>query len=409
LVRDTPDSQILASLHLFSELRQKNNKSMMNLEILDSHDPRWLKTLQRLRHDVYHLPAYVEIEAKRSQAKAEAILVTEGENCLFIPYLLRNCRDIVGQAATEDFFDVISPYGYAGFLLHEATDNSANFANLAFQQVKQAWRIKGVCAAFMRLHPILDAHCDGLFEAGTFVDNGETVSVDLTLSAAEMWQHTRKGHKSTIKKCEKLDLSVKIVPFSDRIDEFMSIYSETMNRVVAKESYYFDFDYFLALSKLNDRLQLGIVELDRQTICVGLFFECCGIVQWHLGGTRTDFLSYSPSNLLLHHVRLWAKERGNEFLHLGGGIGGSKEDRLYIFKSGFSQQRHQFKTARLIINEEKYQQLVDVRSKLLAISASQLIESGFFPAYRAELAVEEINLTPLHDKSSAPAVLTALV
>jgi Acetyltransferase (GNAT) domain len=357
----------------------------MDVEILEPQSPRWPEILQQLRHDVYHLPEYVEIEAARSNTKAEAIVVTEGSNCLFIPYLLRNCQDILGQIQSgEDYFDVISPYGYPGLLLHESEGSSANFANLALNQVKHALQQKDICAAFFRLHPILSDRFETSFEQDTFIENGETVSIDLTLSEPELWAHTRKGHQSTINKCKRLNLVAKMVPFESYIDEFISIYNETMNRVVAKESYYFDRNYFLELLKLKDKLSLGIVELEHKVICASLFFESCGIVQAHLGGTRTEFLKYSPFNLLLHYVRLWAKERGNVFLHLGGGVGGSKEDRLYIFKSGFSRQRHSFRTARFILDQKKYNYLTELRAKSLSIAPEKLLESQFFPAYRSE-------------------------
>ena len=125
-----------------------------------------------------------------------------------------------------------------------------------------------------------------------------------------------------------------------------------------------------------------IVESESQIICASLFFESCGIVQAHLGGTKTEFLKQSPFNLLLHHARLWAKERGNNFLHIGGGVGGQK-DKLFTFKSGFSKQRHQFFTMRLIIDESKYDYLVSHKAQAKNISVAQLKESNFFPAYRA--------------------------
>jgi Acetyltransferase (GNAT) domain len=359
---------------------------LMNIEVINSHHPRWLEVLQSLHHDVYHLPQYFEIEAKRSGTTPEAIIVTDRDQCLFVPYLLRDCRDILSPSlGGNNFFDVFSPYGYPGFLLSAAAAKSNDFANLALQQVKNVLKSKGVCTAFFRIHPILSDRLIKLFKPGTFIDNGETVSVDLNLSESELWQHTRRGHQSTINKGKRLDLAVRVVPFADHIDEFISIYKETMDRVAASSYYYFGYEYFTELAQLHPQLHLGIVELDQQIICASLFLEHGGIVQAHLGGTRTAFLKYSPFNFLLHHIRLWAKKRGNKFLHLGGGLGGSKEDRLYIFKSGFSRQRHQFRTVRLIINEEKYHQLVEARAKSLAVTPDQLLDSDFFPAYRAEL------------------------
>jgi Acetyltransferase (GNAT) domain len=356
---------------------------MMNVEILDHHNPRWLEVLKNLRHDIYHLPTYFEIEANRSNTKPEAIVITENGNCLFVPYLLRDCHDILNPNQGNGFFDVLSPYGYPGFLLDTSAAGVADFANFALQEAKDVLKSRGVCTAFFRMHPILSDRFDQFFAPGTFVENGETVSINLNLSETDLWRHTRKGHQSTINRGKRLELVVRVVPFADHIDEFLSIYNETMDRVTASASYYFGYEYFDGLLQLGHQIHLGVVELDHQIICASLFFECDGIVQAHLGGTRDAFLPYSPFNLLLHQMRLWAKERGNKFLHLGGGVGGSKEDRLYIFKSGFSRQRHQFKTARFIIDAEKHQYLVHARAEFLGLPPHRLIESGFFPAYRA--------------------------
>lgn len=358
----------------------------MNIEILQpqSSSQRWQEILAQLRHDVYHLPEYVEIEAQRSNAQAEAIVITQGENIFFVPYLLRSCQDLFDLSdLSEDCFDVLSPYGYPGFLWHIEESSLATFLPLALQSLQDTLKSRGVCSAFFRLHPILSSDLHSENESpNLFIDNGETVSIDLTLTENELWAHTRKGHQSTINKCKRLGLESKVVPFEDHIDTFLEIYNETMDRVVAKESYYFGQDYFLELLKLGDRLHLGIVELEGQTICASLFFECGGIVQAHLGGTRTEFLKCSPFNLLLHDMRLWAKERGNTFLHIGGGVGGSKEDKLYTFKSGFSRQRHRFITARFVIDPEKYDHLINLRAQTLGISSTQLLETDFFPAYR---------------------------
>ena len=139
----------------------------------------------------------------------------------------------------------------------------------------------------------------------------------------------------------------------------------------------------LAIMSLGENIHLGIVEVDNEIACASLFFECYGIVQAHLGGTKTKYLHQSPFNFLLHYVRLWAKERGNEFLHIGGGVGGSTTDSLYTFKSGFSRQKHDFLTLKLITNEEKYYHLVNLRAKVLNTQAEALLSSDFFPVYRS--------------------------
>ncbi|MDJ0897401.1 MAG: GNAT family N-acetyltransferase [Xenococcus sp. MO_188.B8] len=354
----------------------------MNVSILDLDNPLWKETLEKLSYDAYHLPEYVALEAKRNHSKPEALLITEADKIFFVPYLLRSCNDLVDTTdPQEEILDAISPYGYPGILLSDGARNSSPFVNHAFKELQQTFQARGICSAFLRFHPILSDGFAEVFPPNSLTPNGETVSIDLNLSSDKIWAQTRRGHQSTINKCKRLGLTARTVTFADYIDEFLSIYQETMDRLGARDNYYFDRDYFTDLLKLGDRLHLIIVESDSQIICASLFFESCGIVQAHLGGTKTDFMKQSPFNLLLHHARLWAKERGNKFLHLGGGVGGNK-DKLFTFKSGFSRQRHKFFTMRLIIDESKYQHLVKNQAQTKNISISQLKESNFFPAYR---------------------------
>jgi hypothetical protein len=349
----------------------------MQTDIIEISDPSWHSTLEKLDFDVYHLPAYLSLEATRTNSHPEAFLLKDKERIFFVPYLLRKYEELV--------FDIISPYGYPGILLNQAAIDSVGFPDFALEEFKKNLAARGACSAFFRLHPILNQGYDRLFAAETLTKNGETVSIDLTLTESEIWAHTRKGHQSTINKGKRLGLVGKMLPLGDYLTEFINIYEETMDRVAAQKSYYFGRDYFEGLLELGERVHLGAIEAEGKIVCASLFFECCGIVQAHLGGTKTEFLKQSPFNLLLHYVRLWAKERGNKFLHIGGGVGGSTEDKLHTFKTGFSRQRHEFFTLRLITDESKYNYLVEARANLLQTSKQAILEQNFFPAYRYTL------------------------
>ncbi|MEL6578795.1 MAG: GNAT family N-acetyltransferase [Cyanobacteria bacterium J06621_12] len=353
----------------------------MNIATLDVNHPSWLTTLEQLPHDAYHLPDYVALDAKRTETIPEAFLLEEGDKIFFAPYLLRSCADI-NQSDDAEVYDVISPYGYPGILMNQAAIDNPEFPDFALQQFRHTLQTRGVCSAFLRLHPILGENFAKVFQSSPLSENGKTVSIDLTLDEGQIWAKTRRGHQSTINKCTRLGFTARTVPYADYIDEFIAIYEETMNRVKARDSYYFSRDYFEGLLKLGSKIHLGVIELSDEIVCACLFFESCGIVQAHLGGTKTEFLKQSPFNLLLHHMRLWAKDRGNQYLHIGGGVGG-KKDNLYTFKSGFSKQRHEFYTLRSVVDSQKYHDLVQIRAKAIAKSVEELEQSQFFPAYRA--------------------------
>ena len=75
--------------------------------------------------------------------------------------------------------------------------------------------------------------------------------------------------------------------------------------------------------------------------------------------------------------RLFTRE-GREILHLGGGLGG-REDSLMLFKAGFSDRRHPFRTWRWIVLPEAYARLAAARA---ARRAGPAPSPDFFPAYR---------------------------
>ena len=355
----------------------------MNVSILDLENPLWKETLEKLSYDAYHVPEYVALEAKRNHNQPEALLISEADKIFFVPYLLSSFNDLMDLTDNqEEVLDVISPYGYPGILLSDAARNSSQFVHNAFNELQQTFQSRGICSAFLRLHPILSDGFSELFPPNSVTNNGETVSIDLRLDTDKIWTHTSTRQRSRINKCKILGLTARTVNFADYMDEFLAIYQETMDRVRAQDFYYFDRNYFTDLLKLGDRLHLVIVESDSQIICASLYFECCGIVQGHLGGTKTEFLKQSPFSLLQHHTSLWAKERGNKLMHIGGGVGGNK-DTLFNYKCGFSRLRHQFFTMRLIIDEAKYDRLVTQKAQAKNISVAQLKESNFFPAYRS--------------------------
>jgi hypothetical protein len=86
--------------------------------------------------------------------------------------------------------------------------------------------------------------------------------------------------------------------------------------------------------------------------------------------------------MTLHQATLWGKARGNRWLHLGGGVGGTN-DTLLHFKAGFSPARFRFLTSRLITHTSHYRQLVEQHARAINTPAETLLASSYFPAYRS--------------------------
>ena len=342
-------------------------------------DPRWVGALEQVPHDVYHTPAYVTAEADRLTAQPAAFLVADGDRVAFVPLLL---RAVPGHAGTA--CDGVSPYGYPGIVYSPAASAQPGFLDDFIDALGTALGEEGVCSAFIRLHPLLTAELPARLRRHAVVDNGVTVSIDLTLSTERLWATMRKGHTNAVNKARRAGFRVEIGRTPDYVEAFTSVYSETVDRLRASAGYDYSADYLRRLIDLDDA-RLAVALLGDDVAAAYLFFERNGIVQMHLGGTRAAYMRPSPSNLLIHSIALWAKARGNHSVHLGGGVGGSGSDSLFTFKSGFSPRRHAFATLRLVIDPDRYDGLVTQRADHLGVPPDVLAASDFFPAYRATI------------------------
>ena len=352
-----------------------------SLQILGTADRRlWMEVLSTVaQHDVYHLPGYHEAAEQAGEGTARLLVFREAGYSIALPVLVRPCGEIDGlEGVPSD--DATSVYGYAGPVSsHE--DPPAPVVESFHAALRESLAELRVVALFARLHPLLpqDRLIAGL---GVTAPTGTTVSIDLTQPPDAQVGAYRQNHRDGIRKLRRL--GAQCLPDTDpaAMDEFVRIYHETMRRVDADPYYLFDRTYFVHLADLlAPALHLFTCRLDDEIIGGGLFFACRGLVQYHLGGTRTEYLGLAPMKLLFDSVREWAVERGMSVFHLGGGVGG-REDSLFHFKAGFSSRRHPFATWRWIIDPERYQELTDRKASWNTRHGVTCASSEFFPAYR---------------------------
>jgi lipid II:glycine glycyltransferase (peptidoglycan interpeptide bridge formation enzyme) len=218
-------------------------------------------------------------------------------------------------------------------------------------------RARGLVSAFFRLHPFLPLPREPFLDFGTLVEHGETVYVDLTQTREDMDGQMRAGHISDVYRLRREGYRVELDAW-DRLDEFIRIYTQTMARHSASPFYFFGDDYFHSLrAALGDRLRLALVLAPGgTTVCGALFMEEGGFLEYHLSGTEEAFVKLGASKLLIVHMRDWAKERGDQLFHLGGGVG-AQADSLFAFKKGFSRLRSSFCSFRMIVDDAAYAEL----------------------------------------------------
>ena len=279
----------------------------MLVDLLVPESPRWVDLLTTMRHDFYHLPKYVAFAARRQDVgEPLAFVAQEGDDRFVMPIIIRPIPPEI--AGGRELFDATCPRGYPGPLV-QLQEPDAGFVERAVHVLGETLRERSIIAAFVRLHPLLLPPMTALARSGPVVEHGESVSLDLRLPQDEFWRQLRENHRRDIGRAARLGYAARIDETWQRFDGFVDVYHQSMNRLGAEAFWHLSHEYFEDLREsLGDRLHLCVVEFEGRLAAAGLLSEVDGIVEYHLAGTANEFLTASPSKLLIDFARSWAKE-----------------------------------------------------------------------------------------------------
>lgn len=322
----------------------------------------WNAVLSKIdNYDFYHTYDYHAISIKENE-KAILLVFEKDEGIIALPLVLRPIEN-------TPYFDFTSVYGYCG-PVSNITSKDFDYDYYRFK-LNTYFEENNIVSVFSRLHPYIEQESI-LNNIGTIVNLGKVVNIDVTIPVEESRRAYGKSNKNQINKLRR-QCTVKKATTEEEILEFVDIYYENMRRLNAEDHYFFNEDYFLNFMKIEDFKTDILLVKDNETekfIAGSMFVKTKNIVQFHLSGTRTEFLRMKPSKLFLDEMRLEATEEGFTYFNLGGGVG-SKEDSLFDFKASFSKDFKSFKIWRYIVNQQVYIELSEGHE-----------DEDFFPKYR---------------------------
>lgn len=334
---------------------------MIGLAEIDPAD--WDELLERLGcADVYLLRDYVE-SARALEAGRPVLLHLEapGGDVVF-PFLVRGLP-------SGDAHDVSTPYGYGGPVVTGAEAPSARFWELY-----QGWcEENGIVTSFIRFHP--------LFANQRSAGPGVAVeplagTVGWRLDLPDLFAAMHGTHRTACRKAQRVGVSVSVTEQPDELSGFAALYDVTMRRVGAGDFYRFPQRYWdLLVTGLRKRLVVFDAEDAGEVVASALCFATPPWLHYHLGATGERGRALGASNLLLYEAARWARDRGYERFHLGGGAGG-RDDSLLSFKRRFDPGGVlECAVGKAVHDAAAYRELA-------GRVAGDL--TGFFPAYRAD-------------------------
>jgi hypothetical protein len=344
--------------------------------------------------DIFFTPEYsltfagTTGETKRNFG-GEALLFFYGneDNYIVYPFFKRRISELPFHRhippRSNDWFDIISPYGYSGPLAY-VTD--LILENQLWQEFFSAFHeecIKDkVVAEFVRLHPFIRNHVPVQTCPDIEVRKRPAVIyMDLTLDETAMRKEMSKGNKSSVSKARRNGVEIRCSATPEEIDAFYRLYIATMERNNAKNAYFFSRDFFTTTFQLlGENVRLYSAWYKDKIIAASLFIYQGEFAHYYLSGSDAAYLSLCPNNLLMYEVISSAKASGFKIFNLGGGY--VSGDSLYNFKASFSKATADFYIYNRIHNKEVYDILCHARDEYDKLAGKEPVKSDYFPGYR---------------------------
>jgi hypothetical protein len=323
--------------------------------------------------DIYFKYEYFDLYKKHYDMDFEAIFWENDYIKIFWPHLIRDISKL-DKFKDFNFYDLITPYGYGGPLVNLKVNNQIKALESTksfFEEYKEHVIRNNFVCEFIRFHPILKnwEMFDNVFKIEYLND---VIIIDLSRNLKEIWMDIRNSHRRCINRSIKEGCEVKFItkPSKEDINNFIKIYYQTMDKTKAAQKYYFSKEFIEDHFKLLDTV---LVQLEYKNKIIGSSINPYGknYIYGFLTGTSAEKNVY-PSHLMLFELMKWAKDRNFKYLNIGGGL--RKNDNLFLYKKGFSKKEFPFYIAKLIFNEDIYNELTNINNKVDS--------KNYFPNYR---------------------------
>lgn len=337
------------------------------------------------KYDVYYLSGYTK--AFMIHGDGTPVLFYYEDNGIRAVNVVMQ-RDIekdekfAKKIPSNTYFDIVTPYGYGGFLIEGNTDEASLGA---FENEYQTYCNKrGIISEFVRFHPVLknSTILESYYDISKL---GKTITITMD-TKEQIWKNLTSKNRNMVRKASKSGVQIFYGRSKELLKIFIPLYNTTMDKDEAKPYYYFGEAFYNSLLydlKYNAIYFYAVYE--DKIIAMSIVLLANGYMNYHLSASDRVYQHLAPTNLLLYEAACWGCEHGFRTFHLGGGVG-SRADDLFRFKNNFNRNSdYTFSVGEKIFNQPVYQELVEIRLKEHTKSDENFnpnIGNTFFPRYR---------------------------
>lgn len=315
-----------------------------------------------------------------------AVLEVDGGVVLY-PFFLREIDErLVAEAGltattTGPLHDIVSPYGYGGPMLSGPIDVAE--VTGWFWQRFDAWALRNsVVSEFVRLSLFGDSLLPYL---GHTRKRQTNLVRDLDVDVDVLTQEVAPKVRSNVRRARREGVSTVIDVDGRHIEDFVRIYTETMERRESSAWYRFTRSFFEGIqAALPGQFAYVYAQLDGRLVSADLLLLGQTTGFYFLGGTEAAAFGVRPNDLVKMESMMWLKQHGRRRYVIGGGV--TAEDSLERYKRGFAPRGQiDYLTGERIISQRNYDALVSAHRRRFGERGLEFDEAGdFFPAYRRD-------------------------
>jgi hypothetical protein len=322
-------------------------------------------------------PEYVRLFARPEDRVVAAALKTAAGGILY-PVIVRPIAAQPWAPPGAAGCDLTTAYGYGGPFAWSVTPEDAR----AFWQQFDSWAAaRGVVTSFARLSlfsgQLLPFH-------GETVPGGPNVVRRVDMPDAALWNDYRSDARRNVDIAREHGVSIEFESTGARMDEFLDVYTSTMDRRGASRGYYFPRAFFESLlQNLSGHLAFCHAVAKGRVVSSEIILLAADHAYSYLGGTRAEAFPMSPNYLLKHVSFTWLRDQGRRAMVLGGGY--QPNDGILKFKQRFGRACEvPFLLGRKTYDPDEARRLVDCRRRWERGQGREWTPApGYFPEYRA--------------------------
>ncbi len=324
--------------------------------------------------DIYFDENYGKLYENHENGKSEIFEFDSDYGSVRYSFIKREIQEKING---EQYYDIITPYGYGGPLITKCeNESSSHLLVKEFEEKFQSYcKENNIVSEFVRFHPIMENVNDfkHLYET---VYNGKTIGTNIEDYDDPYSQEFSKSCRREIRKAFNNGIDYQFIESPTEIDKFLDLYYGTMDRNKAKEFYYFDEEYFNKTIKyFQDNVILIEAIYEDKVISKGFYFVYGDYIHAHLIGTLDGYLSLGPEYIINYAAAKWGQEKGYKLVHYGGGRTKEDDDSLLRNKKHYGKNTEFFfYIGKKVWNEDVYNELCEINQVEK--------DTEFFPAYR---------------------------